>query len=94
MNFVPRRSIYREANDLIILPDCGNAQDAAVAIRSCICSESGHKNAGDALRVFSETKGELQADGRNMLGELLFADKDECELQNADGRPRGSREAP
>lgn len=41
--------------------------------------ESGHKNAGDALRIFNEVKAELEADGCNMLGDLLFADKDKCD---------------
>jgi len=35
--------------------------------------ESGHKNAGDALRVFNETKAELEANGCGMLGDLTFS---------------------
>ena len=41
--------------------------------------ESGHKNAGDALRIFNETKAELKAKGCDMFGDLLFADKDESD---------------
>jgi hypothetical protein len=41
--------------------------------------EAGHKNAGDALRIFNETKAELEANSCNMLGDLLFADKNECD---------------
>jgi hypothetical protein len=41
--------------------------------------ESGHKNAGDALRIFKEYKVLLKANGCDMLGDLLFADKDECD---------------
>jgi len=41
--------------------------------------ESGHKNAGDALRIFNETKAELEADGCGMLGDLTFSDKDKCD---------------
>ena len=41
--------------------------------------ESGHENAGDALRIFNETKKELQAANCDMLGDLIFAGKDECD---------------
>jgi hypothetical protein len=41
--------------------------------------ESGHKNAGDALRVFNETKAELEAKGCDMLGDITFSDKDKCD---------------
>jgi hypothetical protein len=41
--------------------------------------ESGHKNAGDALRIFNEVKKELQDNDCDMLGDLIFADKDECD---------------
>lgn len=41
--------------------------------------ESGHKNAGDALRIFNEVKAELEANGCDMLCDLLFADKDKCD---------------
>lgn len=41
--------------------------------------ESGHKNAGDALRTFKEVKAELKANDCNMLGDLLFANKDESD---------------
>jgi hypothetical protein len=41
--------------------------------------ESGHKNSGDALRIFSEMKTELKAKGCDMLNILNFADKDECD---------------
>ncbi len=41
--------------------------------------ESGHKNAGDALRIFNEAKKELLSFDCDMLGDLTFADKDECD---------------
>lgn len=41
--------------------------------------ESGHKNAGDAERIFYEVKKELQTLGLNILGTIAFADKDECD---------------
>jgi len=41
--------------------------------------ESGHKNAGDALRIFNEMKAELESFGCDMLAELVFADKDKCD---------------
>lgn len=41
--------------------------------------ESGHKNAGDALRIFNEVKKELQGNDCDMLGDLVFADKDQCD---------------
>jgi hypothetical protein len=41
--------------------------------------ESGHPNAGDALRIFNETKAELKANDCDMLGDLTFADKDGCD---------------
>ena len=41
--------------------------------------ESGHKNAGDALRIFNETKAELKASGCDMLGDLRFAEKNESD---------------
>jgi hypothetical protein len=37
--------------------------------------ESGHKNAGDALRIFNEYKALLKVNDCDMLGDLLFADK-------------------
>jgi hypothetical protein len=41
--------------------------------------EAGHKNAGDALRIFNETKAELETKGFYMLGDILFADKDKSD---------------
>jgi hypothetical protein len=41
--------------------------------------ESGHKNFGDALRIFNEVKAELKANGCDMLGMITPADKDECD---------------
>ena len=42
-----------------------------------IVAESGHKNAGDAERIFDEFKGELKGGGCNLLGTITFAAKDE-----------------
>ena len=39
--------------------------------------ESGHKNAGDALRVFNEMKGDFEAQGINLLGTISFMSKKE-----------------
>jgi hypothetical protein len=44
-----------------------------------VIAESGHKHAGDAGRVFDEMKKELKALGSHILGNLTFADKDECD---------------
>jgi len=41
--------------------------------------EAGHKNAGDASRIFNETKAELTAKGCDMFGDILFAEKDESD---------------
>jgi Protein of unknown function (DUF3800) len=41
--------------------------------------ESGHKNFGDALRIFNELKAELKANDCNLLGMITPADKDECD---------------
>jgi hypothetical protein len=41
--------------------------------------ESGHKNFGDALRIFNETKAELKANEAEMFGMITPADKDECD---------------
>jgi len=41
--------------------------------------ESGHKNAGDALRIFNEEKKMLESKGCDMFGEIAFADKDKCD---------------
>jgi hypothetical protein len=41
--------------------------------------ESGHKNLGDALRIFNEIKAELKATDSEMLGTITPADKDECD---------------
>jgi hypothetical protein len=41
--------------------------------------EAGHKNAGDALRIFNEMKEELKKINCDMLGDLVFADKDESD---------------
>jgi hypothetical protein len=41
--------------------------------------ESGHRNWNEARDIFNETKQELQGHGCNMLGEITFADKDECD---------------
>lgn len=44
-----------------------------------VIAESGHRNAGDAKRVFDEMKLELKDLGGSILGNLAFADKDECD---------------
>jgi hypothetical protein len=41
--------------------------------------ESGHKNAGDAMRIFGEIKTDLQGSGWDVLGDLTFADKEDCD---------------
>jgi hypothetical protein len=41
--------------------------------------ESGHKNAGDALRIFNEIKRDLKGSEYDLLGELTFAAKEECD---------------
>ena len=41
--------------------------------------ESGHKNYGDALRIFNEVKAELKANACDMLGTIGSADKDDCD---------------
>ena len=41
--------------------------------------ESGHKNSGDAQRIFSELKKELDDDGINLLKTMTLASKAECE---------------
>ena len=41
--------------------------------------ESGHRNFGDALRIFNEVKAELKANACDMLGTMASADKDECD---------------
>jgi len=41
--------------------------------------ESGHKNAGDAERIFFEVKKEIEAVGCHLLGTITFADKDDCD---------------
>jgi hypothetical protein len=47
--------------------------------------ESGHKNAGDAVRIFSEIKEMLAKRGRNILGEIaVIAKQDADPLMVAD----------
>ena len=41
--------------------------------------ESGHKNAGDAERVFHELKAELAATGSNLLATITFAGKEDSD---------------
>jgi len=41
--------------------------------------ESGHPNAGDALRIFNEVKKDLQRVDCDMLGDIIFSDKDQCD---------------
>jgi hypothetical protein len=41
--------------------------------------ESGHKNTGDADRIFNEVKAELESSGCDVLRDLLLADKDKCD---------------
>jgi hypothetical protein len=41
--------------------------------------ESGHPNVGDAIRIFNETKMELDAGGVNILRTLIVAEKDKCD---------------
>lgn len=41
--------------------------------------ESGHANAGDAVRIFDEVKKELKSIDCDLLGEISFADKDESD---------------
>ena len=43
-----------------------------------IVLEDGHKNAGDAIRVFDEVKESLHSEYANMLGLISFASKDSC----------------
>jgi uncharacterized protein DUF3800 len=44
-----------------------------------IVLESGHQNAGDAERIFHETKAEFKGGELDVLGAITFADKDECD---------------
>jgi len=41
--------------------------------------ESGHKNAGDALRIFKEMKRDLKGSEYDVLGEITFAAKRDCD---------------
>ncbi len=41
--------------------------------------ESGHQNAGDAIRIFNEVNEDLKKLDCDMLGYLTFADKDKCD---------------
>ena len=40
--------------------------------------EQGHKNAGDALRIFGLFKESLLPEWKHLLGTMTFATKDEC----------------
>ncbi len=40
--------------------------------------ESGHKHAGDAVRIFDEMKDALAKEGNNVMGAVTFASKGEC----------------
>lgn len=40
--------------------------------------ESGHANAGDAARIHAEVRDELKARGYDILGDLTFSDKSDC----------------
>jgi Protein of unknown function (DUF3800) len=41
--------------------------------------ESGHRNAGDAIRIFEEIKADLEGNGCDMLKSIKLAEKDECD---------------
>jgi hypothetical protein len=41
--------------------------------------EAGHRNAGDAERIFHEMSREIRKAGSNLLGAVTFAGKDECD---------------
>jgi hypothetical protein len=41
--------------------------------------ESGHPNAGEALDIFNEMKRDLREQNCDLLGDLTFSDKDECD---------------
>jgi hypothetical protein len=47
-------------------------------VRLNIVAESGHKNAGDAIRIFNDVMAELKRYGSNMLSGITFEDKDSC----------------
>jgi hypothetical protein len=49
------------------------------AARLHIVAESGHKNAGDALRIFGEIKKELEALGCRLLESVVFAGKTDAD---------------
>ena len=43
-----------------------------------VVAECGHRNAGDAVRIFFEEKKSLQKEGIDLLAEVTFSKKDDC----------------